>query len=162
MNVFISHAAGAEPAAAALAESLQAHGHTTLPDFRETAEAGSSWTDDVSQALDKAEAVVVLVGDEVSDAERQEWRLALEASWTDPTLRVVPVTLGDAELPGWLRQIHAVRVDAPGGSVEPGWQEAVLDAIEHPTQRLPGRVDEWKQRLDAVVRHAEDLEAAGS
>ncbi len=161
MNVFISHAAGAEPAATALAECLEANGHGAFLDFRDIGQAGGSWTEDVSQALAKSEAVVVLVGDKASDEERREWQLALEASWADPSLRLVPVTLGDAELPGWLRQIQAVRVDDPADTAGGRWQDAVLQALEKPTQRHTGQVDEWRARLDAVVRRADELEADG-
>ena len=161
MNVFISHASGAEPVAASLAACLESNGHGAFLDFRD-AGTGSNWTEDVSKALDWAEAVVVLVGDKVSDEERREWQLALEASWADPSLRLVPVTLGDAELPGWLRQIRAVRVDDPSHIAEERWQDAVLEAIERPTQRLPGQEDEWRERLDAVVRRANELEATGN
>ena len=159
MNVFISHASGQKSAASALASCLEARGDQALLDVG-AGDSGQTSTEALADALGKAEAVVVLVGDEASTRQRREWRLALEESWNDPGLRIVPVVLGEADVPGWLRRVDAVRVASDGA---PGarWDE-VLDAIDHPPGRSTKPAEEWRDRLDEVVRRADELEGSAS
>lgn len=152
MQVFISHSWESAEQARELAEFLEANGYDVhLP----ANGVAGNWPDALRGALAGVGAVIVLVSADSTTEQRRQWRLAMETLWDDPTLRVVPVVLEDAQLPGWLRGIQAVR-HRPGG---PSTWQAVLEAIKRPTQRVQVPRDEWRAQLDEVVRSAERLES---
>ena len=72
------------------------------------------WQRKVEQAVKAAEVVVVLIDPKhESDRSQQfEWRVVLEAHWLDPSKRLIPLLLWDAELPSFLPSRQALRVRA--------------------------------------------------
>lgn len=137
-----------------LAKCLEENGYEAWYDAAEVQPGERSA--DLRDAIVEASGVVVLVDGEADREQRDEWRRALEASWEDASLRIVPVVMGDAELPGWLRGIQAVEV--PEGQPGHRW-DPVLQALEEPTRRGADPTPEWRARLGDIVRYTESLEA---
>lgn len=73
---------------------------------------GSSWWDWIEEAVQGSEALVLLVFDRQLASQWQdlEWRAVLRAAWADPThKRLVPVLMGETQLPGALTRWQALR-----------------------------------------------------
>jgi hypothetical protein len=124
MQVFISHNRQNAPAALKLCDRLTALGAQTWLDLRDL-ESGADWREQVPRAIEGAHGFVFLVGPPgPSDYfQRSEWQMIAER---DPDKPLVPVVLGEAELPGFLRTRHAIHVDE--GSVD--FDKLAADVLE--------------------------------
>lgn len=113
-DVFISYSADARKWAERLADSLQREGVATWSDFGNL-RPGERLHDQVQRALDQATFYVVVVGPRnlMRDSQDREWQGALERTWTDPDKRIIPVLVGDAEAPAFLRNWASFRFE-PG------------------------------------------------
>jgi len=145
IDAFISYPEAHREWAERLEAALRAHGvstrlHTAILD------PGSPWREELEKAIGEARTIVVLAGpDKASEQQRAEWRLALEAVWRDPTKRLVPVLVGDTQLPSFVRGTRT-----PGG---------VVAAIQLDPQ------SDWSQALEAlvaVVKIEADLRKVGT
>jgi hypothetical protein len=119
-DVFISYSADARKWAEKLAASLRGEGVATWIDF-ENLSPGERVYDQVQKALDQATFYLVVVGPRnlVRDSQDREWQGALERTWTDPDKRIMPVLVGRAEAPAFLRNWAPFRF-------QPGHGEAAL------------------------------------
>lgn len=107
-RAFVSYSTETQDLALALSRYLEERGwHCSTA--REIP-ASSSWQDAVADAIEGADAVVLLVGSQTSEALRFEWSLALRASWENEQKRVVPVLLLGADPPPFLRNLATVRL----------------------------------------------------
>jgi len=113
-DVFISYSADAKKLAERLANSLQEEGVATWSDF-ENVTPGERFYDQLQQALDEAKFYLIVVGPRniMRDWQDQEWQGALERTWTDSDKRIIPVLVGDAEAPAFLRNWAPFRLQ-PG------------------------------------------------
>src|ERR1017187_132998 len=113
-DVFISYSADAKKLAERLAGSLQKEGVATWSDV-ENVSPGERWYDQLQQALDHAKFSLIVVGPRniMRDWQDQEWQGALERTWTDPEKRIIPVLVGHAEAPAFLRNWAPFRLQ-PG------------------------------------------------
>jgi hypothetical protein len=113
-DVFISYSADAKKLAGRLAGSLQEEGVATWSDF-ENIRPGERWYDQLQQALDQAKFYVIVVGSRkiMRDWQDREWQGALERTWADPDKRIIPVLVGQAEAPAFLRNWASFRIE-PG------------------------------------------------
>jgi TIR domain len=159
MNVFLSSAAADRNTAEVLRAGLEKRGlsvagvepQRTDPDPRE----------DVEQWIRTAQAILLLIGPYPDDEQRSTWRAALDAVWQDPTKRMVPVLVGGAELPPFVRSAQAegsipvIRIDdlkdlaaateaivevmsrRPGARVDRGWD--VPSPLESSTTTAEGQ-----------------------
>ena len=86
----------------------------TWSDF-ENVSPGERLYDQLQQALDQAKFYLIVVGPRniMRDWQDQEWQGALERTWTDPDKRIIPVLVGDAEAPAFLRNWAPFRLQ-PG------------------------------------------------
>lgn len=93
-----------------LAKSLGAQGIEAWVDTE--IPAGSRWRDVIRAALDAADAFVLIIGagSQHSAWVRYEMSEVLKRSWADSRKVVVPVLVGDAELPGYLRDHQVLRI----------------------------------------------------
>ncbi|HEX8648165.1 MAG TPA: toll/interleukin-1 receptor domain-containing protein [Thermoleophilaceae bacterium] len=159
-KVFISHAMRDTEEARAVASTLRQAGLETWLD-EEQLRAGENFADAIKRGLEDSNAVVVLIGDQPSRWTHYEWSAIVERLWEDPDTQVVPVLVGDAEPPGFLRDVQAVRLDpaaGSGGSVA----ASILDRLRSGDSRAletPEGHARLKRRLDEVVRTAAALEA---
>lgn len=117
MNVFISHAPATTRPALDLSRALRSHGVGTFLAL-EDLKPGDSMRSAHETALRSADGIVFLVDPASTSGWGQpgEWMSALEAAWERPKTVLIPVLLGDAEAPPFLRDRLALRLDNPPGS----------------------------------------------
>jgi hypothetical protein len=141
-QVFISYSHAERDLARRLADTLRSRG--AEPWFaEEDLGPGSSFTEAIREALRRSDAFVLLIGASPSEWTRFEWSEVLKRAWADDEAVILPVLVGDADPPGYLRDQFALRVD-PGGE----GMEEVVASLEHPRNRGVIRTDEGDKRLD--------------
>jgi len=113
-DVFISYSADAKKLAERLTGSLQKEGVATWSDF-ENVSPGERLYDQLQLALDEAKFYLIVVGPRNvgRDWQDQEWQGALERTWADPDKRIIPILVGNATAPGFLRNWAPFRIE-PG------------------------------------------------
>jgi hypothetical protein len=117
MHVFLSHSHADRKLAATLRGRLESEGLTVSSLDRDPRSAG--WHRDLEEALRSAAAILLLVSPQVDEPQRTTWRLALEAVWADPSKRLIPILLQDAELPAFVKsassgaEVQAIRLRDP-------------------------------------------------
>jgi tetratricopeptide (TPR) repeat protein len=151
-SVFISHSERTGELASRLADYLDEQGWRSLA-VDASNDAGRSWQAAVAEAIEAADAVVLLIDPVPSDALRYEWSLALRATWEEGTKTVVPVLLLGAEVPTFLREQPAVRLTDEED--EEGFEEiSRLMSAEETDESLGGSADQQSRlmkRLDQAV-----------
>lgn len=134
IDALITYSPSVKEWAEKLDTALRQSGVSTWIDARDL-EAGVSAWEQLERAVANAKNIVVLVGshDDATERQRIERAVALGAVSEDPTKRMIPLFLGDAELPvfvrtaaHWTRPIPAIRVAQPSRD----WDRAVADLIE--------------------------------
>lgn len=153
-KIFLSYSHADHVFATRLAEGLRGSGHEVWTDAERMA-AGQPWRDAVDAALSQADSCVVLISRSTSAPEGNtsaEWSEIQDAVWRRPDLKVVPVVLGAAQLPPFLRPWRMV---GPVSASEPQRAvEAVMDAIgaEDGRERSAAReIDEaTRRRFDEI------------
>ncbi|HEY2738362.1 MAG TPA: toll/interleukin-1 receptor domain-containing protein, partial [Thermoanaerobaculia bacterium] len=100
MRLFLSYSHADRKLAAELRKRLEAE-NLTVSSFGEDPGSASGWHQALEEAIRAASAILLLINDraKVDDPQRVAWRLALEAVWADPSKRLIPILLQDAELP---------------------------------------------------------------
>jgi hypothetical protein len=156
VDVFISHSHSSDATAEVLAEKLQASGMDVFFD-RQAIATGEHWDDAIRKALDAADAFVVLIDQhtEASTEARRELSEILKRTWEDESKVIVPVVIGDAELPGFLRDVQAVRI-------EEGGAEAATRTVSRRLTQDPGgvqRSEAGEARLKERLTDIEDRAA---
>lgn len=120
--IFLSYTSRGRTNAAKLRAALKEQGVETWVD-NELIQAGERWEDVLQNRVLEASAVVFLIGPdgEVSEQQRNEATMVFRTEWeTQPKIPLIPVVTGDPELPPFLRQVAAIKVD----DVKDGWSEA--------------------------------------
>jgi hypothetical protein len=117
MKVFISYPREQRKLAEALVNELRKRGLSVWYD-EDGLHAGDQWISTTAEALKTADNYVLLIGPRASKPQREEWQVALDASWTDPAKRVIPVLLPRAELPPFLRERVVIRLGTGRSSLE--------------------------------------------
>ena len=164
-DIFISHSPTGAPTAKKLADALRAHGVSSWLDG-EHVTAGVEWRSTIRKALDDSRAIVFLIDptSEPGSRVRDEWSEALEAAWEEPTKRLIPLLIGDAEAPSFLKDRHALRIGRISSAVEHAAQD-VIEALRNDAHPL-GAVDpaareqgkaEWRRRLNEIEVAAKHL-----
>jgi tetratricopeptide (TPR) repeat protein len=165
MKVFLSHSNALAERAAQLSKRLSADGVEALstPARNQHGQRGVSA---VEGMVKNADAMVFIVqpGAERDKYLLEQWRLAIDQSWSAPEKPLIPVLVGDAQLPGFLKDRHAIPVKSDGD-----WTHAadlLADALKSGQASLEPaaanneqtRVAEHKQRLDEITQEATSLE----
>jgi hypothetical protein len=109
-KVFISYSRDLEDVARRLAGTLRAQGVTPWLDAEQLA-PGQSSAEAIREGIKTSDAIAVLVGGTSSPISRFEQSEIVKHGWEDANARVLPVIVGDAELPGFLRDHEPARVD---------------------------------------------------
>ena len=156
-RVFLSHALADAELTRRLASEMRRSGIDvqTIDDIPAGAKVSA-----VQAALDAADIYVVVVSKDSGHSPQARFELseALKRCWDDPGKRVVPVVVGEAELPGALRDRQALHIDPE----ESANLRRLLEARDPPSasdslsaaasgQRVLDRLDEI---YTAASRHA--------
>lgn len=116
---------------------------------------GQSWREAVDAALAAADSCVVVVSRASGgpgDSSSAEWSLILDAAWRRPDLKVIPVALGSAELPSFLRAWQAV------GPIPPSDPDMAVDHIAHAIDSTAaGRKRVGRRELDRTKRRFDEI-----
>lgn len=134
MKVFLSYSSTDRELADRLRERLAREGFEVWSD-RELA-AGESWVQGIEAAVRAADAILVLVGPQErnDEAQRFTWSAALQASWEDESRPLLPIVVGNAELPAFLKARQAIRLQTAS---DPDLDRAAA-AISQVLRGLPG------------------------
>lgn len=96
-------------------------------DDRTALAPGDDWRAELEQAVDAAPAIVIMVTARQRPDRHQQaaWSVALQADWQDSGKKLVPLLMGDAEVPSFLAGRQALRVREP----KTEWDHAVRELI---------------------------------
>ncbi len=111
--VFISHSRQNSGAALKLCDELRRRGVKTWLDVREL-DSGANWNDKVAEAIRTANAFVFLIGPpgSIDQWQKFEWQhVAEQELYLDPSKPLIPVLIGDTEIPGFLKTRVAIHAD---------------------------------------------------
>jgi len=163
-DVFISYSADAKKLAERLAGSLQKEGVATWSDF-ENVSPGERLYDQLQQALDQAKFYLIVVGPRnvMRDWQDQEWQGALERTWTDPDKRIIPVLVGHAEAPAFLRNWAPFRIE-PGRSESASVKKLAEVIKKYPRGEQAPREGarlgrDWQKRIRGIESAAKRLKS---
>ena len=156
-----------------LDSALRDNDLSTWIDFRDLKSGISAW-DQLEEALAQTKNIVALIGakDDATERQRIAGAVALEALYKDPKKRMIPLLLGNAGLPGfvraaahWTRPIPSIRIADPARD----WAPAVADLIQilrgEADPRTKGEVIDtteedrrlWQEHMDYIGRVAAEL-----
>lgn len=164
-DVFISHSGASNAAARQLASALRAQGMSPWLDD-EMLTGGQDVFGVVRSALEAARAVIILIEpeDEPDSWLRDQWSVALELAWAKPEKRLIPLLIAGAEVPPFLSNRVALRVDGKPNDWERAAREVAaalrnevtaVGAIE-PAAREGARRD-YQRRLNDIEVAADTL-----
>ncbi len=108
-RIFLSYARADRDIAERLRMSLEAYGCIVHDPAAAGGDLGGSRAsvpyDDLEEAAQKSDQFVLLFGEhrDRDVVQEQEWQAALEATWEDASKKMIPILLGDAELPNFVR-----------------------------------------------------------
>ncbi len=160
-DVFISYSADAKKVAESLADSLRKEGVATWSDFANIS-PGERVYDQLQQALDQARVYLLIVGPRnlMRESQDREWQGALERTWTDPDKRIIPVLVGHAEAPAFLRNWPSFRF-RPGRG-ESALVKKLVEIIKTDRPREESAVrlgSDWRKRIHALESTANQLKS---
>lgn len=123
MKVFVSASAGSADLVPRLADQLKSNGIDTSTSLSPS-EAGTSPDSSAAmlQNLHSCDTFLLLIDSSRprTPAQDMEWRASLEAAWSDSKKKLIPVLIGDVEVPNFVRSsvrpgepIEAIRVKDP-------------------------------------------------
>jgi len=160
--IFISYTSRGRANAERLRSALKDEGIETWVDS-DFIEPGESWENALQSRLREASAVVFLIGPDgqVSEQQRSEATVVFRSEWEEqPKLPLIPVIIGDPELPPFLKQIAPIKVD----DIKQGWPEAArkikrtLNAAPSVVSKPPSSGgSEQKARLLEIQQFADFL-----
>ena len=168
MHVFISHSRQNAGTALKLCDRLNELGARTWLDVREL-ETGADWTSRVAEAIRAADAFIFLVGPPgaTDQGQRFEWQQVTEQEfYLDPHKPLIPLVIGDVELPGFLRTRQALHVPATGVDYA-DLAERVVAALNNPDEtvdqeKLARGLEARQQAFDRITEYSRDLERAAA
>jgi len=139
VKVFLSYSHADKTLAGKLRRSLEERG-LSFNDPGESSTNGTSWRQQVEEAIESADAILLLLSPRKKADEQQQltWRLALQNVWANPAKRMIPILLQDAELPPFVRSgasgdfVQAIRLRDPRDF------DRVVDAIFQSLQDKTG------------------------
>jgi hypothetical protein len=163
-RVFLSYSLADRGIAREVAEDLRAHGVSVWIDESEL-HAGERAQEAIRTQLDQADAFLLLIGRDSQHSQwaRYEMSEVLKRTWSDPSRLVVAVLIGDAQLPGYLRDHDYLRLDP---THSPDVFKALLDDLSkrqtpggiHRTAAGDVRLDERLAELQRTAASISDTE----
>lgn len=160
LNVFLSYSDQDHRFAEKLGGELRAHGISTSSMDVVSYRSDEDWQQRVKRAVTSADAVVVLVDSKhAPDPHQQfEWSAALEATWADPSKRLIPLLLRNAEPPSFLADKQACRVKNPSKEWKQAGEaliHALKDTPAESEQTLPAQ-EEASSKRQARLQYIEE------
>jgi hypothetical protein len=161
-KIFISYSSDARPWAKRLSESLESKGVSIWTDLK-SPKPGQILAEEIQGALDDAKCFVIVVGpkNRIGRWQDLELQVALQRTWADSKKRIIPVLIGDAELPSFLKNWVPVRLQP--GEPESSWIDKIYAAIsgiapgERANASKPDK--EFKTRLEGIERAVKELKS---
>lgn len=156
MRVFISHSRSDADTARSLKQALTDHDLDVWLAGDEL-RPGDRWAEKIGEAISNASAIVLLIGQDPGHWARNEWSLALRASWDDqrnPTL--VPVILPDSDPPAFVRDRPFLRVTDTADN----WDRVVRwlkDPPEYDGSMSEASREQLTRRLESIKELAATL-----
>jgi hypothetical protein len=167
MHVFISHSRVNSAAAFRLCDELRKKGVNTWLDVRDL-EPGAAWDESVISAIRGAAGFVFVIGPPGPGDRWQtfEWQQIIDHEYyLDPAKPLIPVLIGDPEIPGFLktRQTLVLR-DTPGSCDEIA--EKVINALKNPASsvdetKLERGREARRRALESFREYSQTLEEEG-
>ncbi len=156
MAVFISHSRQNSGAALKLCDELVRRGVKTWLDLREL-DSGSDWNQKVAEAVRGADGFVFIIGPAgpADRWQRYEWQQVVEEEYyLDSSKALVPVVIGNAEMPGFLNFRRTVAVDENAIDF-PALADIVIDALRKPVESIDP--EKMRRGLDLRKKAIENL-----
>ena len=149
MHVFISHSRVNSSAALRLAVELGKRSVVTWLDARDL-EQGAEWDKSVASAIQSASGFVFVIGPPGPGDRWQtfEWQQVVNRDdYLDPSKPLIPVLIGDPDLPGFLKTRQSLVLgDTPGSSGD--LADKIVNALNNPASS----VDEKKLEIGRKAR----------
>jgi TIR domain len=149
MSVFISHSRVNSSMALRLSDELHKRNVETWLDLRDLT-TGKDWESEVSSAIRSAAGFVFVIGPAGPSDRWQtfEWQQIVENEYyLDPSKPLIPVLIGEPEMPGFLKTRHRLVLDETPSSFGD-----VADQIVNALQNPSTSVDEEKLELGRQAR----------
>jgi hypothetical protein len=149
MHVFVSHSRENSSAAFRLCEELRTYDIQTWIDLRDL-KPGAEWGKSVADAIREAAGIIFIIGATTAADRYQsfEWQQVIEDElYLDPSKPLIPVLIGNPELPGFLRTRQTLSLDDTQASFDAA-AEGIAKALADPS----ASVDESKLELGRKVR----------
>jgi hypothetical protein len=149
MHVFISHSRVNSSAAIRLCDELRKRTVDTWLDARDLA-PGVEWDQGVISAIQSAAGFVFLIGPQGPGDRWQtfEWQQVVDHEYyLDPAKPLIPVLLGDPDVPGFLKARRSLVLGDTTGSYE-DVADKIVSALKNPAIS----VDEQKLELGRQAR----------
>ena len=171
MQLYVSHSRENASVALRLCDVLAKRGIQTWLDVRDL-ELGAGWNEKVSDAILHADAWLFLIGPGPNDqSQRFEWQQIVEQDcYLDPSRALIPVVIGNPEVPGFLTVRHYIHLDPSSIDFEAA-ADQIAQALNKPAdtidsaklQRGRDARDKARKDLQEYVRTLgeEDLKRAG-
>jgi hypothetical protein len=150
-NVFISYASDTKPLAEELTRDLESQGIEPWVDFKDL-HPGQRVSEELQRAIEQAAWFVFLVGAESRTTRwlEAEWSAALARTWESEDKRLLPIVFGDGQLPPFLRNWVALRVNPDTEAST--WTRRVVDVLRsvrsESTQDASKGGQEFQRRLE--------------
>ena len=166
MHVFISHSRQNGGAALKLCDLLVERGCQAWLDVRELT-GGSDWSEAVTEAIRSANGFVFLVGPPGSADrwQRFEWQKVAENEfYLDPDKPLVPIVIGDAELPGFLNTRQALRVGEAAIDFD-ALADRVVASLQNPAatvdaEKLARGREARRRAIEELKEYSRELDVA--
>ncbi len=149
--VFLCHASEDKEVVRELADRLEAAGLDAWLDEREIL-PGQEWELEIRKAITRCRAVVVVLSADSVDKRgfvQKELRIALDLADEQPegAIFVIPLRVGEAQVPGRLKKWQYLDYQSPG------WFERLEAALRPDRSSFPAPVAEVSHPLVADTRH---------
>jgi hypothetical protein len=146
VSVFISHSRANSSTALRLSDELAKRNVETWLDLRDLP-PGEDWEPGVSSAIRSAAGFVFVIGPPGPNDRGQtfEWQQIVENEYyLDPSKPLIPVLIGEPEMPGFLKARHSLVLAGSFGDVA----DEIVSALKNPATS----VDEGKLELGREAR----------
>lgn len=161
-SVLISYVQDTKPLAEELTKFLKKKGIRFWVDY-EDLQPGREWKPEPDRAIESAQSFVILVDPNSRATPRQEteWSAILKETWNGSGKRLLPVVVGSAESPPFLRDWVSLKIDP---SIETrNWTQRVVAALQsNQPETAPSmtakRRRQRQKRLNEIGRAVQTLQ----
>lgn len=128
--------------------------------------AGNDWQQTIGEKLNTSDALVFVIGPESEKSPwlQRQWSASVEESWTNPDKPMIPILIGNAEPPPFLRDRNAIHVasendlDAAARSVIAALEGGAKGNVVTSPDAERELATQWQQRLSEIAQEAAKLE----